>query len=143
MIVHYIPQENLWIFIGFLRHLHFLLVQRHLFILSANYFGKGIWGSPEWQRELPEKWPQEATSTLNLNRNGRNWYTAFIWKVTNGTQLVNPDMDRRTTYNGVRSASTRGSLATLLSLPQCHTALGTIPSTLAWVDQNPVSQRVS
>jgi hypothetical protein len=24
--------------------------------------------------------------------------------------------------------------------PQCHAAFGTIPSTLAWVDQSPVSQ---
>ena len=44
---------------------------------------------------------------------------------------------------GVRPGSPRGSLTTLLSLPQCHAALGTIPSTLAWVDQSPVRQRVS
>jgi hypothetical protein len=54
-----------------------------------------------------------------------------------------PNADRRPTYNGVRPVSPRGSLTTLLSLHQCHAALGTIPSTLAWVDQSPVSQRVS
>ena len=37
----------------------------------------------------------------------------------------------------------RGSLTTLLSLPQCLAAFGTILSTLAWVDQSPVSQHVS
>jgi len=33
----------------------------------------------------------------------------------------------------------KGSLTTLLSLLQCHAAFGTIPSTLAWVDQSPFS----
>jgi len=37
----------------------------------------------------------------------------------------------------------KGILTTLLFLPQCHAAFGTIPSTLAWVDQSPVSQHVS
>jgi hypothetical protein len=27
-------------------------------------------------------------------------------------------------------------------LPHCHAAMGTVPSTVAWVDQSPVSQRV-
>ena len=47
------------------------------------------------------------------------------------------------TYNGVWPGSPRGSLVTLLSLSQCHAAFGTISSALAWVDQSPVSQRVS
>jgi len=34
------------------------------------------------------------------------------------------------------------TVTTLLSLPQCHAAFGMIPSTLAWVDQNPVSQHL-
>jgi hypothetical protein len=54
-----------------------------------------------------------------------------------------PQADGRPTYNGVRLGSPRGSLTTLLSLPHCHAAISTIPSTLAWVDQSPVSQRVS
>jgi hypothetical protein len=58
------------------------------------------------------------------------------------TPPTEPNADGRPTYNGVRLGSPRGSLTTLLSLPQCHVALGTIPSTLAWVDQSPVSQRV-
>ena len=37
----------------------------------------------------------------------------------------------------------RGSLTTLLSVTQCHAAVDKIPSTLAWVDQALVSQRVS
>jgi len=37
----------------------------------------------------------------------------------------------------------RGIVMSLLSLPQCHAAFGTITSTLAWVDQWPVSQHVS
>jgi len=53
-----------------------------------------------------------------------------------------PHADRRPTYNGVRPGSASGSFATLLSLPQCHGAFGTTPSTLAWIDQSHVSQRV-
>jgi hypothetical protein len=53
-----------------------------------------------------------------------------------------PHVDRRRAYSGVRPCSPRGSLTTLLSLPQCHAAVGTIPSTLAWVDRNPVTQCV-
>jgi len=54
-----------------------------------------------------------------------------------------PHVDVSPTYNGVRPGSPRGSFTTLLSLPQCHAAFRTIPSTLAWVDQSPVSQHVS
>jgi hypothetical protein len=54
-----------------------------------------------------------------------------------------PHTDGRPTYNGVQPGSPSGLLTTLLSLPQCHAALGTIPSTLAWVDQSPVSQHLS
>jgi hypothetical protein len=35
-----------------------------------------------------------------------------------------PHAEGRPTYNGVRPGSPRGSLTTLLSLPQCHAALG-------------------
>ena len=34
-------------------------------------------------------------------------------------------------------------VTTLLSLPQCHAAFSTMPSTLSWVDQSPISQYVS
>jgi hypothetical protein len=54
-----------------------------------------------------------------------------------------PHADGRPTYNGVQRGSPTGSLTTLLSLPQCRAALVTIPSTLAWVDQSPISQRDS
>ena len=54
-----------------------------------------------------------------------------------------PHADGRHTYNGKRPGSPRESLKTLLSLPQCHAALGTIPFTLASVDKSPVSQLVS
>jgi hypothetical protein len=37
----------------------------------------------------------------------------------------------------------KGIVTTLQSLPQCHAAFSTIPSTLAWVDHGPVSQHVS
>jgi hypothetical protein len=42
----------------------------------------------------------------------------------------------------VQCSSPRGSFTTLLSLPHCLTAFSTIPSTLAWLDQSPISQRV-
>jgi len=44
---------------------------------------------------------------------------------------MEPHADRRPTYSGVQPGSPRGSLMTLLSLPQCHAALSMIPSTLA------------
>jgi len=50
-----------------------------------------------------------------------------------------PEPDGRPTYNGVQPGSPGGLLTTLLSLPQCHAALSTIPSTLAWVDRTPLS----
>jgi hypothetical protein len=53
-----------------------------------------------------------------------------------------PHADGRPTYNGVWSGSPRGSCTTLLSLPRCRAVFSTIPSTLAWVDQSSVSQRV-
>ena len=55
---------------------------------------------------------------------------------------MEPHADRRPTYNGVRPGSPSGSLVTLLSLLQYHAAFSTIPSTLAWVAQSPISQRV-
>ena len=55
---------------------------------------------------------------------------------------MEPHVDGRPTYNEVRPGSPRGPLMTLRSLPQCHAAFSTIPSTLAWVDQSPVSQHV-
>jgi hypothetical protein len=51
--------------------------------------------------------------------------------------------DGKSTYNGVRNDSPRGSLKTLLSLHQCHAVIGTVPSAVAFVDQSPVSQPVS
>jgi hypothetical protein len=50
--------------------------------------------------------------------------------------------DEMPTYNGVRPGSRSGSFTTLLSLQQCQAAFSMIPSTVAWVDQSPVSQRV-
>jgi len=50
---------------------------------------------------------------------------------------------RRKAYIQWRAACfPKGIVTTLLTLPQCHAALGTIPSTLAWVDQSLVSQHV-
>jgi len=56
---------------------------------------------------------------------------------------MEPHTDRRHAYNGVWLGSPRGLLTALLCLPQCHAALGMIPFTFAWVDQNPVSQNMS
>jgi hypothetical protein len=65
-------------------------------------------------------------------KNGEN-----IWSPS-----MEPHVDGGPTYNGVRSGSPRGSLTTMLYLPLSHEAFRTIPSTLAWVDQSPASQRV-
>ena len=66
-------------------------------------------------------------------KNGEN-----IWSPS-----TEPHVDGRPTYNGVRPGSPRGPFTTLRSLTQCHAAFSTIPSTSAWVDQSPVSERVS
>ena len=50
--------------------------------------------------------------------------------------------DWRPTNKWLLPGSLRGSLRTLLSLPQCHAALSTIHSKLAWIDQSPVSRLV-
>jgi hypothetical protein len=55
---------------------------------------------------------------------------------------MDPHADGRPTYNGVRPGSPRGPFMTPLSLAECHTAIDTIPSTLAWVDQSPLRQCV-
>jgi len=55
---------------------------------------------------------------------------------------MEPHADGRPTYNMELPGSTRGLFTTLLSLPQCHAAYITISSTLAWVHQSPVSQRM-
>ena len=52
-------------------------------------------------------------------------------------------MDRRPTYSSLRPGSLRGSFTTLTLLPQCQAAFSAIPSTLASVDQSPVSWHVS
>jgi len=39
---------------------------------------------------------------------------------------------------GCRLVPGRESFTALLSLPQCHAAFSTIPSTLAWLDQKPL-----
>jgi hypothetical protein len=51
--------------------------------------------------------------------------------------------DRRPTYNEVWHGSPKGLFTTVLSLPQCHAAFSTLPSTLAWVDLSLISQRVT
>jgi len=52
------------------------------------------------------------------------------------SSFTEPHPNGSPTYNAVRPGSSRGLLTTLLSLPQCHVAFSTIPSTLAWVDQS-------
>jgi hypothetical protein len=74
--------------------------------------------------------PKKEPSYINMRKN--------IWSPS--TEL---HADGRPTYSGVRPGPPRGSLTTLLSVPQCHAAFGTIPSTLAWVDLSPFSQHVS
>ena len=53
-----------------------------------------------------------------------------------------PHADGRPTYLGCGLVPQRESLTTLPSLPQCHAVFSTISSTLAWVDQIPISQLV-
>jgi len=55
---------------------------------------------------------------------------------------MGPHADKRPTYNEVWPGSPRGSLTIFLSLCHCDAAFSTIPSTLASVDQSPVSQHV-
>jgi hypothetical protein len=53
----------------------------------------------------------------------------YIW-----SPALEAHTDRRPVYCGVQLGSQKGLFVTLVSLPQCHAALNTIPSTLAWVD---------
>jgi len=48
-------------------------------------------------------------------------------------------VDGRPTYSGVWPGSLRGSFMALLLLPQCNAAFSTIPSTLVWINQSPVT----
>ena len=70
------------------------------------------------------------------HKKGENIWS--IWSPSNKTHV-----DGRPTYNGVLPGSPEGLFTTLQSLLQCHAAFSMIPFTLAWVDQNPVSQHVS
>jgi hypothetical protein len=45
---------------------------------------------------------------------------------------------RRHTYGGMLPCAPKGLCATLLSPPQCHSAFGTMPHTLASLDHSPV-----
>jgi hypothetical protein len=119
--------------------------------------------SPRWGRPLhvPQQGPyRQGYSVTRATVQARGFYLFIhsfmyvcqspqkgallhIYRKNNRSPSMEPHADRMPTYNGVRPGSPRGSLTTLLSLPQCHAAFGTIPSTLAWVDQSPVSQRVS
>jgi hypothetical protein len=49
-----------------------------------------------------------------------------------------PHADGRSTYKSVLPGVPKGSYETLLSPLQCHAAFGTMPHTLAAVDQSPV-----
>ena len=59
--------------------------------------------------------PKEEPSYIHTGKNIRSLSTE-------------PPADGRPTYSGVRPGSPRGSLMTLLSLPQYHAAFGMIPS---------------
>jgi len=86
--------------------------------------------SPEPMVHLYVRVPNKQPSHKKTRKN--------IW-----SPPMEPHVDGRPTYNGVQPGSPRGLFKILLSLPQCHAAFSTIPSTLAWVDQSPVSQPVS
>jgi hypothetical protein len=49
-----------------------------------------------------------------------------------------PHAGGRRAYGGVLPGAPKGSFATLLSPSQCYAAFGTMPHTLASVDQSPV-----
>jgi hypothetical protein len=74
--------------------------------------------------------PQKQEPSYNMGKNMRSL-------------SVEPHTGGRPTYCGVQPGSPRGSLTTVLYLPQCLAALGTIPSILPWVYQSPLSQHVS
>jgi hypothetical protein len=56
---------------------------------------------------------------------------------------TDPHRDRQMAYIQWGAAwFPKGIVNNTANSTQCHAALGMIPSTLAWVDQSPVSQRV-
>ena len=65
-----------------------------------------------------------------------------IWENTR-SRSTEPHADWRNIYNVVGHFSASASFVTLLSISQGHAAFSTIPSTLAWVEQSALRQRVS
>jgi hypothetical protein len=68
----------------------------------------------------------------------------FLWSVLvqqkpgiKQSSPAEPHMGGRHTYGGVLPGDPKGSFVTLVSPPQCHAALGTIPHALASEDQSP------
>jgi hypothetical protein len=76
--------------------------------------------------------PESSVKELSTNQ-GEN-----IWSPS-----TEPHGDGKPTQNWVRPGSLKGPFTILLLLSQCHAAFSTIRSTLTWVDQIPISQRVS
>jgi len=103
-------------------------------------------------REPPSMFPQPGSLWREMLCLQSQWFIYSFISVRvskkelshkmRGKHTLTIHADRRPTYNGVRPVSPRWSFMTLLSLPQCHAAFSTICSTLAWVDQSPVSQHV-
>jgi hypothetical protein len=91
-----------------------------------------------WKR-LPKRW------NLNSAKSLRDfWPCRFLMVHISRTRTGELVTTSRVpwggghTHDGVLPGALKGSFATLLSPPQCHAAFGTMPHTLAAVDQSPV-----
>ena len=70
-----------------------------------------------------------------------SWDSSFNWglgKIQTNTPLA-LETEHLNSYGTHWRNMEGGSFTTLQSLPQCHAAFSTTPSTLAWVDQTPLA----
>jgi hypothetical protein len=72
----------------------------------------------------------------NLNSAEASAIFFYSCRVVPQSPAAEPHVGGRHTYDGVLPCTPKGSFATLLSPPQCHADFGTMPHTLASVDQS-------
>ena len=125
---------------------HSLLIQQNLTFLSKSLV-----------KESPLHGPPAGPLWRVMLRFQSQWFIHSFIHISQSPRLRSSPMkqgkhicsayaeihaDRRLAYNGVWPSSPRGLFMTLLLLPHFHAGFSTIPSTLAWIPQSPVSQYV-
>jgi hypothetical protein len=109
-------------------------------ILSAPWGGIPELLAPCWE-ESTYRW-RLCVRTPSCSFRHCSFILVFHYRSTKTRESKSPPAEPHTGgrhwYDGVLPDAPKGSLTTLLSPPQCHAALCTVPHTLASVDQSPV-----